>query len=311
MYHSNIFVNEAMLNEKKKFDPSENKQHFLNFYIKVHCCRFWYLSEWELTNMAFPFWRIYYNTIEGARIFHNEREIALNKGVIAIIPPNTSYSTALKRTLGGNSSVAEGITGGRLENQPKENDLRKKGVVDHLFIHFNLGHPFDFAHPGIYLLKAENGVKAKFEQIKRACIANEVEDFSSMITLCSTISGLLGSLPRTLWNTGNHDARTTRTMLYIDKHLDERLSNELLAEKANMATNSFARLFRQTVGETLQHYITRRRLEKAQLLLHHSTLNIDEIAQECGFCDRYHFTRVFTGLYSLTPVSYRKLHTYR
>lgn len=42
---------------KKKIDPSENKQSFLNIPITIHCCRYWMFQEWEFTNMAFPFWR--------------------------------------------------------------------------------------------------------------------------------------------------------------------------------------------------------------------------------------------------------------
>ena len=298
-----------MLIEKRKYDPSENKQHFANFFVKVHCCRLWYLSEWELTDTAFPFWRLYYNTIEGAKVLYNGVKAELNEDVIAIIPPNTSYSCTLKGIF-NQEEVQEGISGGRIEGEYSKAEFKSKGIVDHLFVHFNIGYPFDFAKPGIYLIKPDRDMRDKLDALRHSCIANSFEDVNSMVKLYSLIVELLGGIPGTVWQSSNLDSRMTKIMHHIDKHLNTKLTNEGLAEYANMATNSFARLFRQSVGETIQHYITRRRLEKAQMLLHHSTHNIDSIAQECGFCDRYHFTRTFSQYLSMTPVAYRKLHTY-
>lgn len=298
-----------MLIEKKKFDPSENKQHFSNFFVKVHCCRLWYLSEWELTDMAFPFWRLYYNTIDGAKLLYNGEEVELNDKVIAIIPPNTSYSCTLRDSFNHNNGH-EGIVGGRIDAEYSMEEFRRTGIVDHLFIHFNLGYPFDFAKAGIYLIEPSNELICKLKNIREACINNAFTEVNLLMVLYSLIVELLGRIPAAAWQSNDLDGRMIKIMHYIDKQLATKLTNESLAEMANMATNSFARLFKVSVGETIQHYITRRRLEKAQMMLHHTSYNIDRIAQECGFCDRYHFTRTFSQYLAMTPALYRKLHTY-
>lgn len=298
-----------MLIERRKYDPSENKQHFANFYVKVHCCRLWYLSEWELTDTAFPFWRLYYNTIEGAKVLFDGVEVALDENVLAIIPPNTSYSCTLRGAF-NKENAHEGIVGGRIDGGYSREDFISRGIVDHLFVHFNIGYPFDFAKPGIYLIRPNDDMLARLDTIRQTCIANRFDEVSSLMQLYSFIVEILGRIPSDIWQATSFDSRMVKVMHYIDRHLADKLTNEILAEFTNMATNSFARLFRQSIGETVQHYITRRRLEKAQMLLHHSSHNIDIIAQECGFCDRFHFTKTFNQYLSMTPAVYRKLHTY-
>jgi transcriptional regulator GlxA family with amidase domain len=48
------------------------------------------------------------------------------------------------------------------------------------------------------------------------------------------------------------------------------------------------------------------RVEKACNLLHHSELNIEQVAAACGFSDRYYFTRIFTQTMEIAPGAYKK-----
>jgi AraC-like DNA-binding protein len=73
-----------------------------------------------------------------------------------------------------------------------------------------------------------------------------------------------------------------------------------------MATNSFARLFKNIMQLTVQQYIQQKRIEKAIMLFHHSSLEIDEISGECGFYDRHHFSNVFKKQTGFAPAKYRK-----
>ena len=49
-----------------------------------------------------------------------------------------------------------------------------------------------------------------------------------------------------------------------------------------------------------------RRLQAARQL-HFSESSIEEIAQQAGFCDRYHFSRAFHKEFNCGPATYRKL----
>ena len=298
-----------MLISLKKFDPSENRQHFENMVLKIHCCRYWQLSEWECNNMAFPFWRLYHNTIEGARISFGGNITYLTVDKLVIIPPNTSYSNAL-HTDSQNGIIREGITGKKITNDDLTEEIKMHKMVDHLFVHFNLGIPHDFVKPGVYSLPVLPDFQNTLQTIKRACILNTITRMPFVMELHSLITKSVASLPANIWYNINIDKRMFRIIQYIEHNLNTRLNNKDMAHIANMAINSFARLFRQTMGESVQHYIIRRKIEKARLLLHHSDNSIDEIAFECGFCDRYHFSKTFKHIVSMTPVSYKKMHAY-
>jgi AraC family transcriptional regulator len=56
--------------------------------------------------------------------------------------------------------------------------------------------------------------------------------------------------------------------------LDNELSLENLAEIGNYSPFHFHRIFRGIIGETLQEYITRNRMEKSAMLLSHQKRNL-------------------------------------
>jgi len=85
------------------------------------------------------------------------------------------------------------------------------------------------------------------------------------------------------------------------------LSNDELAGRVGMNTNAFIRLFKQATGKPPQAYHTNLRLERACMLLSHTRRGIPEIAEETGFCDRYHFTNVFTRKRKLSPAAFRRM----
>lgn len=93
---------------------------------------------------------------------------------------------------------------------------------------------------------------------------------------------------------------------YIDEHFHQNLTLEELAELAHFSPSYLSRLFHNTTGLTLKTYITLRRLENAEYLLKNSSLNIHEIAFNCGFPNVSHFNRVFKAHTNLSPMEYRR-----
>ncbi|MDD5728097.1 MAG: AraC family transcriptional regulator [Victivallales bacterium] len=79
-----------------------------------------------------------------------------------------------------------------------------------------------------------------------------------------------------------------------------------MAHIAGLSVNSFARLFKEQTGISPQSFILRRRIEKACILLHHTSASIDIIAESCGFTNRYYFSRMFRKEINISPAAYRK-----
>ena len=89
-------------------------------------------------------------------------------------------------------------------------------------------------------------------------------------------------------------SRINRVIDYIEANIDKDLSLTSLAKIANFSPFHFHRIFRAMVGETLNGFILRIRLEKAAArLLDHPKESITEIAFDCGFSGSATFARAF------------------
>ena len=96
------------------------------------------------------------------------------------------------------------------------------------------------------------------------------------------------------------------TIKYIDTHLSEPITLQMLAENAGMTPNYFSTLFKKISGITLWDYINSRRIQATmQLLKGEKQLNILEIATQCGFNNTANFNKIFKKVSGLTPKEYR------
>jgi len=93
---------------------------------------------------------------------------------------------------------------------------------------------------------------------------------------------------------------------FILAHLSQDLSLAELAQQAGFSAYHFARLFRQTVGESPHQFVLRLRVEKAQQLLKETAIPLIQIAGESGFANQSHLTRIFKRHLGLTPRAYRQ-----
>lgn len=66
------------------------------------------------------------------------------------------------------------------------------------------------------------------------------------------------------------------------------------------------RLFSSVLGESVGHYINRRRLYNASEKLIHSDQKVIDIALDCGYESSEAFSRAFKAVFGYSPVAYRK-----
>jgi AraC-like DNA-binding protein len=79
-----------------------------------------------------------------------------------------------------------------------------------------------------------------------------------------------------------------------------------VARRCNLSVSQFGRTFKKTTGLTPHHWLVQLRLERAKDLLLWSTLQLAEIALDCGFSEQSHFTRTFTRLVGTSPGKWRR-----
>lgn len=291
------------ISEQFKHDPSDAQQHFKDVNIKLFCCRYWILDEWECNDLSVPFWRIYHNAVSGSTITYSGQQFDLNENVILMIPPNTAFASRLKHRT---EDEDESIKGRKFRRDDDIARLQPLQQVDHLFIHFSLGYPLDLANTGIIQLQPDETTNTLLKSIKAACISDSITCNKEGLRAKMLISHCLMQLPEHAWASGNTDHRILRAIKHIEQHYNSRLCNEALAAQANMATNSFARLFKTCTGMPMQQYILRLKVQAACNLLHHSQKSFDEISYECGFSDRHHFSKIFKKVLKMNPSCYKR-----
>jgi AraC-like DNA-binding protein len=287
-------------------DPSSRVQEFQDILPRLLCCRYWWMSEWKSQQMAFPFWRLYWNKSGRAKVVYN-KTIYLEADKILLIPPNTPFATDIEDT-GVAPGQAYSLRGGRVESQEMEEKMTREGSVLHLFIHFTLGYPYDTLSPDIFVYDIQPAQESLINSISTQLMEGRVKfEQSGSLELYSLLFSLLQYLPSNIWTNRKLDSRVIRGIRHMEQNIREtEISNHSLAEPGGMSVNAWARLFKEQTGFSPRKYLSRMRVEKACNLLHHSELSIEQIAASCGFSDRYYFTRVFTQTMHTSPGAYRR-----
>lgn len=101
-------------------------------------------------------------------------------------------------------------------------------------------------------------------------------------------------------------ARINRVFDHIEANIDRDLSLDELAGVAHFSPFHFHRIFKALVGQTLNRFVQRVRIEKAaNQLIHNPKKSITEIALDCGFSGSAVFSRMFKETFKVSPSQWR------
>lgn len=108
------------------------------------------------------------------------------------------------------------------------------------------------------------------------------------------------------------DNRYAEVRAYIQDNLDrpERLKIDALAAKFFISPNYMSEFFLKHGGVSLRDYITRSRLKLVEIRLLYSDFTVSEIAQEYGFTDASHLSRIFKKYVGMSIREFRKAGSY-
>lgn len=93
---------------------------------------------------------------------------------------------------------------------------------------------------------------------------------------------------------------------YVENHLGEDISLDILAQKVHMHPMYLSKIFKKESGMTFISYLTDIRVNKAKELMQDITLKTYEISQKVGYYSPKHFSKVFKSITGVTPTEYRK-----
>ena len=98
------------------------------------------------------------------------------------------------------------------------------------------------------------------------------------------------------------DSRTVaRAVEIMESHIEETLSQELLAQQIGLSRRQLERLFRRHLGRTPAQYYLETRLERAKHLLYQTDMPIMSVACATGFVSASHFTTCYRQMFGKTP----------
>lgn len=98
----------------------------------------------------------------------------------------------------------------------------------------------------------------------------------------------------------------------IHKDISAPLTAKTLAKTAAYSEAHFHRLFRNEVGQSVNQYIRRTRLEHAaNQLMFDQASTVLEIAQKCGFHSLSSFTSAFKAAFTVTPGQWRAVESHQ
>lgn len=94
---------------------------------------------------------------------------------------------------------------------------------------------------------------------------------------------------------------------YLDAHYNEKISLDRIAQNMYLSPVYVSKIFKEETGESPINYLIKIRLEKAKdMLTSPNPESIKKIANDVGYEDAYHFSKLFKKYYGVSPLHYKK-----
>jgi len=251
---------------------------YYNPEIRILVCHHSQLANWHNRDLAAPFWRVYCNYNNAAKITTGEGKIyELSPRKVFLISPDTNFSSD------------------------------NKGEIDQFYLHFQASPPFDIC-PGI-IMSWENDkeVLAVIDNLNELLAEADAPTTEISMKCLFLAQMMLLRIPEEKLKRRWSDIRVFKVIEFMEQNYSDRLTNQMFADIAEMNPNAFARLFKEETGLAPQRFLAHKRINESCLLLRYSNLTIDEIAEQVGFCDRHYFSRMFIKMRCMSPAIFRKL----
>lgn len=107
----------------------------------------------------------------------------------------------------------------------------------------------------------------------------------------------------------NYHERINRALIYIQEHFAEDISLDELAEVSCFSRYHFHRIFTAMLGESVQAYIRRLRVQHAASKMLYTNESITSVALSAGFETPSSFSKAFKKIYRMGPRQFRSKGT--
>jgi AraC-like DNA-binding protein len=260
-----------------------------SFHIRLFSAGYIQLGRWWThTDHIRSMWRLCRAESEGAALLWGSSRYALPAGRFALVPPGLKFEARLERPV-REFYVHFGVIGW------------PPAAVREIFPEPITLHPDELRDRLADALREEVRVTNRLDSALSCRVKSLVH-----LAMADLEKALDGEKLALLHRIADGQLDLLEVLRFIDHHLQEPLENHRLAEIAHTSESCFIRRFREAMGQTPARYVQDRRVARASELLVCTDQSIDEVAQRCGFANRYYFSRVFSQRVGRPPGRYRK-----
>lgn len=264
-------------------------------------------ADWNWHNVRSPFARIYY-VVEGhAEILLSNKKLELTAGRLYLIPPFTTHHY-----------VCDGRFIHYYVHFYEQKDITQQGLFDEWSMSFEtdcLVGELDMMKHLCQLmphLKLSNSNPETYDNHARLMDVLQEESQRPLYERMEVQGILQILLSRFLRHAHQqlpfHDNRIRHALTFIHQNINEKINLEALATETCVSKDHLIRIFKKATGETPANYITRKKLERAELLLTTTIIPVKNIATELGYDDISYFIRIFRKHSNMSPQEYRNAH---
>lgn len=234
------------------------------------------LERWSVVQPSLPCWRLWWNSVPGARVRHRGERIELDPGKFVLVAPETRFEAELRRP-----------------------------IPRHLFIHFGLDAHRWRVTDRVLEIEASAQTRALVEDLVDHLTLDPHVAVAQPLRAIALVCLVLEGVDPGLWNDTPPDARIQRVLSALEADPALPWTNTMMARQATMSAGGFVRRFQRVMRVSPQRHLTRLRLARARTLLLQTELSIEAVTERCGFCDRSYFSTVFRREVGLPPATFR------
>lgn len=100
-----------------------------------------------------------------------------------------------------------------------------------------------------------------------------------------------------------------RALAHVEENLGSKIAIRELAALVSFSKSHFSRAFKRSLGLSPMAYVTKRRVERAKVMMISTDRQLTEIALACGFADQSHLNRSFRRIVGMSPGVWRRTNT--
>ena len=245
--------------------------------IEVLMHRYVELEHWSLRSASNAFWRLYWPMNGGGVITLNGTEYPLDAGWLYLISPHTQF------------------------------DSRCEHPFAKWYVHFSVGGLSDSIRPAVVSLRPTARLRSALDRAcpkpKRAPESLK-PPASPLEALELVLLAIQHALPQ-FQLSPQANPRLPACVNYLREHLRNKVTLADLARHSACSARALSQMFVTELGFPPMRYLIELRLNHAMKLLRHTDHTIEQIAEECGFPNRYYFTRMLSKYRKTTPAAFR------